>query len=114
MGDWSREALEGSRFITRQLCRQIAGGSREQPNVSQLYRPYQKLVGHPRRIAPSPLRPFALSPFRPFALSPKTYADPFASTASSPRAAPVMMATTSDIVCFCGLVRAARRPRRMI
>ena len=46
--------------------------------------------------------------------STKSHAAPFASTGSSPRAAPVMIATTWDMVCFCGVVTAARRPRRMI
>ena len=39
---------------------------------------------------------------------------PFSSTDSFPPAAPVIIATTSDIVFFCGVVTAARRPRRMI
>jgi len=33
---------------------------------------------------------------------------------SLPGIAPVMIATTSPMVCFCGVVSATRRPRRMI
>jgi hypothetical protein len=78
-------------------------GNKISPRRAVVFAPIRgESAGH-RRLAVSPIRCFA-------SLQP----DPFASTASSPRAAPVMMATTSDIVCFCGLVRAARRPRRMI